>query len=159
MFIKQTQLLLHSLLLSSSIFFLTLNSPAMTQANIPLANSFSCYPFFLIKNRVILPKALQNELEIEITQAQKELNRLTETFSLKFNQEIGIVYFHKGGDRWKINFTFGNVVLNIQKEIVLSSSDIFQLKDCFRKTEQIVINGKLYTTTQSMQQLGPMLHK
>ena len=132
----------------------------MTQANIVVAHSSSCYPFFLIKNRVIVSKALQNDLEIEIAQAEKEFNRLTETFSIKFSSRHWYsFYFNKGGDKWRIYFTFGNIVLNTQKEIVLSTSDIFQLKDCFKKTEQIVINGKLYSTTQSMEQLGPMLHE
>ncbi|AFZ14817.1 hypothetical protein Cri9333_4010 [Crinalium epipsammum PCC 9333] len=111
------------------------------------------------EGKIILPESLQDELESEITAAQTELNRLSKSLSINFdNQDIGIVYLHLGRSDWSIKFTFGGIVLNTSEDIVVDTQEVFALKKCFDQVKWIEIKGKRYAATGYMTQIGGMLH-
>jgi hypothetical protein len=113
----------------------------------------------VIDGKFVLAQQLQDELSVEIIRAKAELENLANNFSIQFNENIGIVYFHKGHDDWSVKFTFGGLILKTSQEIILSSDRIFALKAYFAKTKLIVIKEKQYQTTGQMRQLGPILHE
>ncbi|MFM2061812.1 MAG: hypothetical protein RLZZ507_1482 [Cyanobacteriota bacterium] len=113
----------------------------------------------IIGDEILLSENLQNQLETEILEAQKELDRLSASLSIQFNDDVGIVYFHKGRNNWEIKFTFGGLVLNQPPKMILSIKEIFALKESFNQIKWIEVKGKKYATTGLMRQMGPILHK
>lgn len=112
----------------------------------------------IIGDEIMISQDLQNQLETEILEAQKELDRLSASLSIKFNDDLGIVYFHKGENNWEIKFTFGGLVLNQPQKMILPIQKVFVFKDRFDKIKWIKVKGKQYITTGSMRQIGPILH-
>ena len=120
--------------------------------------SFSHRSIQIVRDRVVISTPMQNELSGEIARSKKELDRLTQRLSLNFTENIGIVYFHEGQNKWNVKFTFGGLILNTSENIVVSTEQVFTLKEGFSQTKSIKIKGQEYATTQSMIQLGPILH-
>ena len=120
--------------------------------------SFSQSPIQIVRDRVVISTPMQNELSGEIARSKKELARLNQRLSLNFTENIGIVYFHARQKKWNVKFTFGGLILNTSENIVVSTQQVFTLKECFSQTKSIKIKGQEYQTTQSMIQLGPILH-
>lgn len=158
-------ILISGLLLASSGSSWGIVIPYGYQNARPFKNSlepqveFTSESIQVIDGNFILAQPLQDELSVEILRAKVELENLANNFSLQFNEDIGIVYFHKGHDDWSVKFTFGGLILKTSKEIVFSTDRIFALKAYFAKTKSIVIKEKQYQTTGQMRQLGPILHE
>jgi|GEM_PF-4813551 len=108
----------------------------------------------IVEGKMVIGESLQKELGGEIIQAKKELENLTERFAIEVKEEIGIYYLHQGNDDWKLD----GISLNIESEIMLSTAEIFSLKEYFEQTESLEIEGEKYQTTGWMRQLGPILH-
>jgi len=120
--------------------------------------SFSHSYIQIVRDGVVIAETLQNELSGEIARSKKELERLTQRLSLNFTENIGIVYFHEGQNKWNVKFTFGGLILNTSENIVVCTEQVFALKEGFSQTKSIKIKGQEYQTTGSMIQLGPILH-
>lgn len=110
-------------------------------------------------NQLKLNSQLQSQLQTEINKAQQELDRLNKVLSIKFTREIGLVYIHQGYDYWSIQFTYGGVLLSTSEEIILSTPEVFYLKQIFAQAQCLEIEGVKYKTTGFMRQLGPTLHE
>ena len=110
-------------------------------------------------NQLKINSQLQSQLQTEINKAQQELDRLNKVLSIKFTREIGLVYIHQGYDYWSIQFTYGGVLLSTSEEIILSTPEVFYLKQIFAQTQCLEIEGVKYKTTGFMRQLGPILHE
>lgn len=158
-------ILMSGLLLALSGSSLGIVIPYGYRSTQPFKNSVESHVEFtsesiqVIDGNFILAQQLQDELSVEIIRAKAELENLANNFSLQFNEDIGIVYFHKGHNDWSVKFTFGGLILKTSKEIILSTDRIFALKTYFAKTQSIVIKEKHYQTTGQMRQLGPILHE
>lgn len=110
-------------------------------------------------NQLILSPQLQAKLQPEIQKAKQELAELSVKLSLKFTEEIGLVYFHQGRDYWLVKFTYGGIILEGYDDIILPIHQIFALKDIFEQTACLTIDNQHYPTNGYMRQLGPILHE
>jgi hypothetical protein len=113
----------------------------------------------IIKGKLILSNSLQHELNSQIALAKKELENRLLTLSINYQENISIHYFHQGQNHWQVKFTFGGIILKTSEDIILSTERIFRLKKVFERTKIIKIEPKVYLTTGSMTQLGPILHE
>lgn len=112
----------------------------------------------VIRDKIILDFSLQQELQKKIIIARNELEHLSQTLGINSSDVIGLGYLHQGQNFWKIQFTFGGIILDTS-EIILSTEQVFALKKLFKNTDSLLINGKKYKTTRSMIQLGLILHE
>ncbi len=148
-----SNLSLSTVIPSASLPYYPLEIPSTTPAK------FDDNSLKISEGQIILQSKLQDELESEITAAQTELNRLSKSLSINFdNQDVGIVYRHLGRSDWSIKFTFGGIVLNTSEDIVFDTQQVFALKKSFEQVKWIEINGKRYAATGYMTQIGGMLH-
>lgn len=113
----------------------------------------------ILRERFILNNGLQHELNYQINLAKKQLQNRAENLSINYTEKISINYLHQGRNNWQLKFTFGGIILNTSEPIILSTERVFSLKQIFEKTKLIEIDGKIYQTTGSMIQLGPILHQ
>lgn len=109
--------------------------------------------------KLSLSPILQTELAREITKTQKCLVKLNDFLDKDVEKKIGLVYIHQGYDHWSLQFTYGGYLLNTEEKIIVTTSDIFELKQIFANTKSLQITSSDYQTTQYMNQLGPILHE
>ena len=122
-------------------------------------NSKREFQGLIINNdRLSLSPTLQTELASEITKAQKCLMKLEDFLSKKTEAKIGLVYMHLGYENWSLRFTYGGYLLNTE-EIIINTTDIFELKQIFANTKSLQITSNNYQTTRYINQLGPILHE
>ena len=126
--------------------------------NIPL-NIENNGQLVVVDNQLNLSQKLQLELEQEIYKAQNKLIRLSDYLDLKNVPKIGLVYIHQGYESWILQFTYGGYLLNTKEKIVVTTSEIFELKETFANTKSLQITNNKYQTTRYMSQLGGILHQ
>ena len=124
---------------------------------VPL-NTLDNSQLIIVDNKLNLGQTLQVELEQEISKTQKELMQLNEFLGKRNTPKIGLVYIHKGYENWSLQFTYGGYLLNTKDKIIVSTSEVFELKEIFAKTKTIHIVNNEYQTTRYMSQLGAILH-
>ena len=112
----------------------------------------------VIDNRITISNALQIELEKEISKHQKQLLQSNRSTERQNNLKIGLVYIHEGAENWKLQFTYGGYLLKTKEKIIITTSEIFRLKDIFANTQYLQITDSEYKTTRNMSQLGAILH-
>lgn len=112
----------------------------------------------IVDKSIIFSSNLQKELDAEIVKAQDYLKDLSARLSVEYSNKFGINYIHQGQDKWLLQFTFGGLNLNINQTIILSTEQIFTLKEYFEKMPSITIKQREYQTTGWMKQVGPILH-
>lgn len=113
----------------------------------------------IVNNKLNLNQKLQLELDREISKAQNKLMRLSESFNRENAPKIGLVYIHQGYKNWSLQFTYGGYLLNTKEKIVVTTSEISELKKTFANTKLLEIVNNKYPTTRYMSQLGGMLHQ
>lgn len=113
----------------------------------------------ITNGKLSLSQTLQTELAREITKTQKCLVKLNDFLEKDVEEKIGLVYIHQGYDHWSLQFTYGGYLLDTQEKIIVTTLDIFELKQIFANTKSLQIASSNYQTTQYMNQLGPILHE
>ena len=113
----------------------------------------------ITNGKLSLSQSLQTELAREITKTQKCLVKLNDFLEKDVEEKIGLVYIHQGYDHWSLQFTYGGYLLDTKEKIIVTTSDIFELKQIFANTKSLQIANSDYQTTQYMNQLGPILHE
>lgn len=125
--------------------------------NIPL-NTRDNSQLIIVDNKLNLSQNLQTELEQKIDKTQNKLMQLNDFLGKKNTPKIGLVYIHQGYGNWSLQFTYGGYLLNTKDKIIVSTSEVFELKEIFAKTKTIHIVNNEYQTTRYMGQLGAILH-
>lgn len=128
----------------------SINAPANIQNNSQLV---------IVNKKINLSQTLQAELKREISKTQKHLMQLNEFIAKENIPKIGLVYIHQGYENWSLQFTYGGYLLDTEEKIVVTTSEIFQLKEIFVNTKTLLIANKEYQTTRYMSQLGAILHQ
>jgi hypothetical protein len=113
----------------------------------------------ITNDKLSLSQTLQTELAREIMKTQKCLVKLNDFLEKDVEEKIGLVYIHQGYDHWSLQFIYAGYLLDTQEKIIVTTSDIFKLKQIFANTKSLQIASKDYQTTQDMNQLGPILHE
>ena len=106
-----------------------------------------------------LNRQLQTELASEIAKAQKSLDKLSDFLNQDVPEQIGLVYIHEGYENWSLRFTYGGYLLTTRQPIIVSTKQVFHLKQIFSQINSLQIAGKNYSTTRYMNQLGGILHQ
>lgn len=127
--------------------------------NFPLEQKEIAQSLIITNGKLSLSQTLQTELAREITKTQKCLVKLNDFLDKDVEEKIGLVYIHQGYDHWSLQFTYGGYLLDTPEKIIVTTSDIFELKQIFANTKSLQIASSDYQTTQYMNQLGPILHE
>ncbi|MEM7594582.1 MAG: hypothetical protein AAF383_24285 [Cyanobacteria bacterium P01_A01_bin.83] len=114
---------------------------------------------FIVNNKLNLDRELQLELEREIYKTQNKLMRSSEFVEQENTLKIGLVYIHQGYKDWRLQFTYGGYLLNTKEKIIVTTSEILELKKTFANTKSLQIANNKYQTTRYMSQLGGILHQ
>ena len=113
----------------------------------------------IVDDRIVLSNTLQIELEQEIIEKQKCLLQLNEFIERQNNPKLGLVYIHQGAENWSLQFSYGGYLLKTKEKIIITTSEIFRLKEIFANTQYLQIANTRYKTTRYMSQLGAILHQ
>lgn len=113
----------------------------------------------ILNSKLILSRKLQIELALEIMQKQKSIERSNNFLANNTNRKIGLVYMHQGQENWSLHFTYAGYLLNTREKMIITTSEIFELKQIFANTESLEIIDREYQTTRYMNQLGAILHE
>lgn len=127
--------------------------------NIPRERTEISQSLYVTNGKLSLSQTLQTELAREIMKTQKCLVKLNDFLDKDVEKKIGLVYIHQGYDHWSLQFTYGGYLLDNQEKIIVTTSEIFELKQIFANTKFLQIASSNYQTTQYINQLGPILHE
>ena len=127
--------------------------------NIPKERKEISQILYVTNGKLSLDRVLQKKLAREIMKTQKCLVKLNNFLDKDVEEKIGLVYIHQGYDHWSLQFTYSGYLLDTQEKIIVTTSDIFELKQIFANTKCLQITNSNYQTTQYMNQLGPILHE
>lgn len=127
--------------------------------NVPRERREISQSLYVTNGKLSLDRVLQKELAREIMKTQKCLVKLNDFLDKDVEEKIGLVYIHQGYDHWSLQFTYGGYLLDTQEKIIVTTSDVFELKQIFANTKSLQIASNDYQTTQYMNQLGPILHE
>lgn len=163
-------------------FILFFNIPSAYAASMQARNNYRLYPenldslfrdtkinsqdnvsqdnrLTIDRGKIVISPELQQELELEIIKAEKSLTDLSNFLDKQLEGKIGLVYIHQGYENWSIQFTYGGYLLDIDPKIIVTTTEVFNLKKIFAETQIIQVADKQYHTTQYMNQLGAILHE
>ena len=113
----------------------------------------------ILNNKLTLSRKLQIELALEIVQKQKLIEQLNDILANNINGKIGLIYMHQGYENWSLHFTYGGYLLDTREKMMITTSEIFELKQIFANTDSLEIVDREYQTTRYMNQLGAILHE
>ena len=165
MFVRSTAILIALLSITHSVHATILNPVGdyileSELQSIDSSNSNLEDARIVVDNKTLtLDRQLQIELASEIAKAQKSLNGLSNFLNRDVPEQIGLVYIHEGYENWSLRFTYGGYLLTTKQPIIVSTKQIFYLKQIFSQTNSLQIAGKNYATTRYMNQLGGILHQ
>lgn len=115
-------------------------------------------PIQIQNQSVIISQKIQQELASQIPQLDLQIQSQFRLFSIPLNREISLVYSHQGQNHWLINFRYGGYSIDTTDRTLYTTEQIYRIKQAFTLTKKIDIADRIYHTSGSMRQVGPILH-